>query len=146
MIADAGAPAGVTAYADGVQAASALALGADDLVPAGWRPHLRLAAVGRIPAGTGSRPADRGRQFPDGGYTVAREGVAEGGELARGAQHLGLVPVVHGHARAVIAPVLEPPEPIEENRRALFVGDVANNSAHRLSPRSGAGGSDAPEP
>ena len=103
VIVDAGEPAGVAAYADGVQAASALALGADDLVPAGWRPHLRLAAVGRIPAGTGSRPADGVRQFPDGGYTVAREGVA-GHDILLVMDHgpLGYLSIAaHGHADAL---------------------------------------------
>jgi hypothetical protein len=61
---------------------------------------------------------------------VRLEGLLEVPELADGADDADAPRVVHREARRVVAPILEPPEPIEEDGGALLVTDVANDAAH----------------
>jgi hypothetical protein len=39
---------------------------------------------------------------------------------------------VHGEAGGVVAAILEPTEPLDEERSAFFLADVPNDSAHDL--------------
>src|SRR5581483_195064 len=89
------------------------------------------AAV-RGPAGVADADAPDGR--------LLAQQVLEVGQLAAAAHHSRdrqplLRRVEHGHARGVVAAVLEAAQPFDQDRRALALTNVANDSAHaRRSP------------
>src|SRR5260370_1149197 len=67
----------------------------------------------------------------------ARDGLlaqhALGGlQAARRGPHLQAVRVEHGHARGIVAAVLQPPEPVHDDRDRVFVADVTDDAAHTL--------------
>src|SRR5258708_1076190 len=82
---------------------------------------LRGAAVGR-PARVAD--ADRAR---DG---LLAQHALEGLQASRRAPHLHAVRVEHGHARGIVAAVLQPLEPVHDDRDRVLVADVPDDAAH----------------
>ncbi len=54
----------------------------------------------------------------------------EPGELSGAAPQLNRAIADNSHPRRVVAAVLEPPQPIDQDGKHLLVADVANNAAH----------------
>ncbi len=62
---------------------------------------------------------------------IGLERVLQLADLADGAQALdGAGAVQHGDARRVVAPVLQPPQALDQDRDDVTVGDGSNDSAH----------------
>jgi hypothetical protein len=84
-------------------------------------------AVGRRPVGGPAGVADADRP----GDLALGEHLLEVGQLAGLALHLELAVVVQDrHARAVVAAVLQPAQPVEHDLERLLVPDVAHDAAH----------------
>ena len=89
---------------------------------------------------------DVGRGTMSGPAGMADAGMAGGGGLKQKRRDsfvdaplffadLERVPVENGDARAVIAAVFEPAQPVDDDRRRLVISNIANNSAHNLKYR-----------
>ena len=66
--------------------------------------------------------------------------VLEIGELAGAAPHVDAVAVDDGNARRVVAAILEPPQPLDQDGDDGLVADVADDAAHISVNRSVAQG------
>ena len=89
------------------------------------RVFLGRPAVGR-PAGVADAvfPVER----------VAGEHLFETGELAGAAPQLDLAVAHDGHPRRVVAAILEPPQPVDQNRKDLLLADIPDDPAHWCYP------------
>src|SRR5437867_4415825 len=79
-----------------------------------------------------SRPARVGHAQPS-LQGLARQDALEGGDLPHAPAHLEAAVVDHRDARRVVAPILEPPEPVHEDRDGALATDVADDSTHWIS-------------
>src|SRR2546425_10048057 len=66
-------------------------------------------------------------------HGLARQDALEGGDLPHAPAHLETAVVDHRNARRVVAPILEPPEPVHEDRDGVRTTDVADDSTHWIS-------------
>ena len=78
-------------------------------------------AVRRPPSMADAIVAGQRRQ-PDDRFKV--------GELASAPPKVHTAVAHDGHARRVVAAVLEPPQPVDENRHNVFGPDISDDSAH----------------
>ena len=90
------------------------------------RIHITGHAVGgpsRVPD-----PADALHRLPVMGQ------VLQNLQSAHGFGDIDLLPVVDRHPRRIISTVLQPGQPVQNDRRRLFRSDIAHNSTHTLNP------------
>jgi hypothetical protein len=100
--------------------------------------HRHLAATVQVGMGVavGRLPVGRPPRVPDPGHPVQRgvgpEGLLERLELPGLADDLDLAAVQHRHPGRVVPPVLEPPQPREQDGERLLVAGVADDATHAV--------------
>ena len=88
-------------------------------------------AVGRLPVG---RPPGMPDPAQSRQGVVTAEGLLERLQLPGLADNLELSPVQHRHPGRVVPPVLEPPQPLEQDRKRLLVPGVPDDPTHAKAP------------
>ena len=97
--------------------------------------ELPRAVAVRVCVLLGGPAVRRPSRVPDAvvaGDRVERDGVLEARELAGAPPQLDLPVVHHGHSRRVVAPVFEPPQPIDQHGHDFLRPDVSDDSTHYL--------------
>src|SRR5579872_6418531 len=65
------------------------------------------------------------------GQRFQADGFFQVAQLALGAPQLQPVPVArHRNSRGIVAAILQPPQPLNDDRNYTFLADIANNATH----------------